>query len=206
MGKKYMENKIYTSYFGMLKKLESVEIVPISIARFNPKWYTGLSYMTLAPNANMLKLEKDEYKKKYNLILSQLKINVVIEYLINISKNKDFALICWEKDVNQCHRKLILDWLLEYKITASEWIESEIKTKTPALESDEFKENFKILEEKSDILIKAEYKKMTLDDLKIELRAWLPYQNNAWNELNYQKNISKRIQFIKDEISLKMEF
>ena len=44
---------IYTSYFGMLKKIPP-EITPIAICRGIPGWYDGKRYSDLAPSYETL--------------------------------------------------------------------------------------------------------------------------------------------------------
>jgi hypothetical protein len=35
---------IKTSYFANLRNIDITKVVPVSIALYTPKWYTGLSY------------------------------------------------------------------------------------------------------------------------------------------------------------------
>jgi len=65
--------KIYTGYFAKLKQYEMKGLIPVSIARYSPKWfYSGMSYLDLAPTSDMLKMPDEQYRKKFNLILSKL--------------------------------------------------------------------------------------------------------------------------------------
>lgn len=40
---------MYTGYFAQIRKYRETGLVPISIARFSPKWYNGFEYKKLAP-------------------------------------------------------------------------------------------------------------------------------------------------------------
>lgn len=44
---------IYTSYFGVLKKLPA-NVIPVSICVKAPAWYSGIQYKKLAPNMDFL--------------------------------------------------------------------------------------------------------------------------------------------------------
>lgn len=110
--------KIYTSYFGALKRLDK-DIVPISICAKAPDWYTGLQYKKVAPSwaiFNEWKLSKDN--KKYtehfiSEILQNLNIEDVLADLHIMAEGKDIALICYEIPDAFCHRHLVANWINE---------------------------------------------------------------------------------------------
>ena len=62
--------KIYTSYFGNLKHIPS-KILPVSIARFPPRWYKGHQLKSLAPPKKLLwkakqgKIDRQDYTARY---------------------------------------------------------------------------------------------------------------------------------------------
>lgn len=105
--------EIYTSYFAKAKLLIDAGIVPISIAVGPPRWWKGLRYSPLAPSWHMVKddIGRDAYIEEYKKILAKLDAcNVLIE-LNSLAKGNDFALLCWEKPTDFCHRHLAAEWL-----------------------------------------------------------------------------------------------
>ena len=110
---------LYTSYFGKLRQIMANNIVPIGIVRFAPKYFSGINYIALAPNANMLKMSKNEYEYNYDLILKKLNPYEVYNELLSFGNGKDVAILCYEKNILECHRLLVAKWFqkeLEYNI------------------------------------------------------------------------------------------
>lgn len=103
--------KIYTSYFAQTKKLATLDIVPIGIARYAPKWFSGDSYKHIAPTSKMFKMTYREYVKAFNTILAGLDPKEVVNDLRRLSGGKDIALLCYEKPDDFCHRHLVGKWL-----------------------------------------------------------------------------------------------
>lgn len=119
--------KIYTTYFAHLKKIDA-NIVPISIARYNPKGYIGKTYSYLSPTASILfdfKQDSDEkrYKERYYTdILNRLKLDRVLNDLNIIGNGKDIALVCYEKSESFCHRHIVAEWLNNNGIECEELV------------------------------------------------------------------------------------
>lgn len=109
----YEENKmkILTSYFSQLKKINQTKFMPIGIAIIPPQWYKGINYQKVAPTVDMLSLSGNAYKRKFQKILDSLAPDEVLNELAELSGGKDIVLLCFEKDRNRCHRKLVGDWL-----------------------------------------------------------------------------------------------
>lgn len=108
--------EIYTSYFGNLRKLSSAGIVPVSIARWDPKWFEGISYKTVAPLPEMLgnDITNEQYTLMYQRrILSKLNPGKIVRDLHVMTGGKDCALLCYEKPGDFCHRHLLADWMLK---------------------------------------------------------------------------------------------
>ncbi len=108
---------IYTSYFGMLRKIPS-SIVPIAICRYPPKWYRGLTYKALAPPTHLLKAwngggitERDYIRVYGSEVLNALNPNAVVDKLSQMADDRDVVLLCYEKSDFFCHRHLVADWL-----------------------------------------------------------------------------------------------
>ena len=107
-----MSYKIYTSYFGNLRKLHEVGIVPISIARWNPRWYNGFTMQELAPTKYMLSdaCSTEEYISMYKQILSGMYSGTILKSIESMGKGKDVALLCYEKPGDFCHRHMFAEW------------------------------------------------------------------------------------------------
>lgn len=107
--------KIYTSYFARLRKLDGV--VPIAVCRFPPKGWNQQILEDVAPTYEMLQGMKnpetrDFYAMKYCVeVLGRLNKEEVLEKIEKMTGGKDAVLVCYEKPVDFCHRKLIASWL-----------------------------------------------------------------------------------------------
>lgn len=104
--------KIYTSYYGQLKNLVQHGIEPIAISRGVPTGFAGRRVMVLAPTWAMLKMSDEDYDKCYENILAHINRDALVEDLAK-GGDHDVALLCWEKDINDCHRKRVGEWLRE---------------------------------------------------------------------------------------------
>lgn len=118
---------IYTSYFAKLKQLEKNNIIPISICGKAPDWYKKLHYKKLAPKYDFFMKWKethdnDYYIKHFQLeVLNGLSAEKVYEELNRLSHNQSFALICYEKPSDFCHRHLVSEWLNKNGYICEEW-------------------------------------------------------------------------------------
>lgn len=108
--------KIYTTYFAKLKHLPQ-HIIPIAICGGVPEFYNGLCYKKLAPKWSFFSKWKetndnDYYIQEFNkLVLNRLSADEVVKELLELSNNKDVALVCYEKPDSFCHRHLVANWL-----------------------------------------------------------------------------------------------
>ena len=96
---------MFTSYFANVKKLPP-ELVPVSIARGSPRWFTGRKELRLAPSWAMLKMKKPEYDAAFAGILAKLDPAEIYQTL-----GENAVLLCWEKPGEACHRRLVAEWL-----------------------------------------------------------------------------------------------
>ena len=106
--------KIYTSYFGNLKKLGADKIMPIGVALYTPKWYSGPEMKVLAPRGYMLakSISEQQYTEMYtSQVLAGLNPRHIYTTIEQMSGGRDCALLCYEKPGDFCHRRLIADWL-----------------------------------------------------------------------------------------------
>lgn len=117
---------IFTSYFAKLKSLTD-NIIPISICGKAPQWYNGLQYKKLAPKYDFFMKWKETHDNDYYIkcfneqVLSGLNPHQVLNELYNLSKDKDIALICYEKPSDFCHRHLVSEWFNKHDISCKEW-------------------------------------------------------------------------------------
>lgn len=116
---------IYTSYFAGLRYLPE-SIVPIAISRGVPDWFEGERYSKLAPSWELVQDYKRTgnthfYAIRYGSALRKLDIHEVIADLNEISEGRSFALICFEKPSNFCHRHIVADWLNKNGYRCKEW-------------------------------------------------------------------------------------
>ena len=106
--------KIYTSYFGNLKKLTQGGVMPINISLYPPKWFRGSSLMYLAPKSFMLakNISEEYYTKIFNeQIIPAVSLPMLVKDIETRSQGKDVALLCYEKPGEFCHRHLVASWL-----------------------------------------------------------------------------------------------
>jgi hypothetical protein len=99
---------MYTSYFAKVKKLPP-GLVPVSIARASPRWFTGLRELRLAPTWAMLKLHKPEFDVAFAELLAQLD---PAQIFLTLGENA--VLLCWEKPGVACHRRLVAEWIEQH--------------------------------------------------------------------------------------------
>lgn len=114
--------KLYTSYFAKLKELQSKGIIPISIARKPPYWFTGEQLLWLAPPNWLIKYPEEEYVpfyKKY--ILDKFYVAEVIKRLKAKYRGKEIALLCYEKSTSFCHRHVLAKWLNDGGLEVEEY-------------------------------------------------------------------------------------
>ena len=117
---------IFTSYFAKLRILPD-DIIPISICGKAPRWYKGLQYKKLAPKYDFFMKWKENHDNDYYIkcfneqVLSELNPHQVLDELYNLSKDKDIALICYEKPSDFCHRHLVAEWFNANGIECKEW-------------------------------------------------------------------------------------
>ncbi len=116
---------IYTSYFANVRKLPP-NVIPVSIALYQPKRWAGQSLSTLAPTQEILgkyKIDHDEaaYKAAYNQILDRLNPAALRDSLESLFRGKDIVLICYERPDTFCHRHIVAEWLKANGIECEEW-------------------------------------------------------------------------------------
>ena len=123
--------KIYTSYYGKLKKIPEA-IIPISISISKPKGINIPVLKKLAPSYDLLKwwknslqgeAEKEKYEKIYLRQISKINPDDIVNELKRISGGSDVVLLCYEKSGDFCHRNILAEWLTEHGYPAAEYME-----------------------------------------------------------------------------------
>ena len=109
--------KIYTSYFSNAAKLKAANVEMIGIALYPPKWFVGISLLKVAPTRELFNspnLSDEEYEKRFRKeVLSKQDAMNIHNLLERMGGGKDVALCCYEKNINECHRKIVGEWLSE---------------------------------------------------------------------------------------------
>lgn len=109
---------IYTTYFAKLKKLPD-NVVPIAICRWLPEQLrcTCFHYKELAPPVDIYTDYKHtgdtvQFTNSYTeRVLSKLDPHYIEQALRKWVGDRDFALVCYEKSSDFCHRHLVAEWL-----------------------------------------------------------------------------------------------
>ena len=112
------KGKLYTSYFA---KINQVDGIKISIARYYPKWLTSdkvsFIYSEISPSKKLLGLWKrsEITEEEYiEIFLKELNNNAKAKYQLNMIKRildsgKDVILYCYEVPESFCHRHIVGD-------------------------------------------------------------------------------------------------
>ena len=102
-----------TSYFG--NKIATSDPQAVSIARWPPRWWgKRRRHIALAPSIDLLNRSKaglpwSEYVEEYKRdVLAKLDPSKVATDL-----GPDAILLCWEAPGEDCHRRLVAEWLQE---------------------------------------------------------------------------------------------
>ena len=121
---------IYTSYFANIKNLEENDLIPIAICGGIPEGYHGRWYKKVAPSWSIYSEYKDSgdsdrYTKRFlSEILAKRNPQQVYQDLYNLAdETSNFAMICYEKPGDFCHRHLVAEWLTKAGISCQEWID-----------------------------------------------------------------------------------
>lgn len=102
--------KIYTGYFARHQSYEN----PVSIARKTPNWAKVPSYIPLAPDWSIIKIQDPSIytEKYYETVLNKLDPRKVVLDLLQRHGN-NVTLLCYEKPTDFCHRQIVAKWLSE---------------------------------------------------------------------------------------------
>lgn len=121
--------KVYTGYFPKLKSYINEGLIPISIARYSPKWYDGDGDSYFAPSPELLsgyksgEISADKYTEIY---LNQLNRDEVYSHIIALKdkyENKSIILLCYEAPDDFCHRHVLAKYIKDnYGVKVEEFV------------------------------------------------------------------------------------
>ena len=115
--------KVFTSYFANVTTLKKCGVVPISIARWSPRNWTGERMLWLAPTPYMLSdnCTRDEYIRLYKEICNRVNIDLFVKELNRIGNGNDVALLCYERPGDFCHRHILAEHLKSLGLEVTEF-------------------------------------------------------------------------------------
>ncbi len=120
--------KVYSSYFGNAAKLKKAGIVLVGIARFAPRFVSGVKlFKSLAPTPAMLAgykegtMSSDEFSVKYDEILAAHDPKKTYDDLLALGEGSSVAILCYEKPPDTCHRHSVTHWFKEHGIEVKEY-------------------------------------------------------------------------------------
>jgi uncharacterized protein YeaO (DUF488 family) len=116
---------IYTASFESYRLQKTANLAGVSIARRVPAWFKPPRWIvreckTLAPRAFFDKAVRGEardfaWQNFVEYYLRQLERLDAFEMLRalreKVNRGEEIALLCWERDPEYCHRRLVGDWL-----------------------------------------------------------------------------------------------
>lgn len=107
--------RIYTSYYGNIKKLNASGISPICVSIGRPRYLNIPQMLNVAPTRYMVSgpCSHEEYLRLYGQILAQQDAHTVIKQIESLSDGKDVALCCYEKPGDFCHRHILAKWITD---------------------------------------------------------------------------------------------
>ncbi len=101
---------IFTSYWSSKKVGDGM--VKVAISRGVPPGWEGPREWRLAPASwAMLKLPKDAFAAAFAAQLAALDADTLYSDLIRVCVDCTPVLCCWEKPVENCHRRFVIPWL-----------------------------------------------------------------------------------------------
>jgi uncharacterized protein YeaO (DUF488 family) len=118
--------KLYTTYLSKLKKLSFNDNCNIYfIARYKPASAKITHFPDVAPSPVLLgswklgQISWEEFEKEYYKELSlnenQANVRLIAQNILDLGQ--DVCIVCYEKDIKHCHRRLLAEYIKdEYKI------------------------------------------------------------------------------------------
>lgn len=111
---------VFTSNFSKAKALDSSKYLVVSISRYNPKGFNGVSLKELAPSSKLLSdykkgLSWADYVERYKSECCTAEyIKGALSSLLSVTKGRDIVLCCYESAVKNCHRFIVADCIKSF--------------------------------------------------------------------------------------------
>lgn len=115
--------KIKTSYYANVKKINDGNTLFIQVSNSKPKWIDGCiellkewyppwEYVEKYKNGDM---SYDTFKSLYlDYLINNVDKELIRDEVKYVMAEKGFntaCFLCWEKDYNKCHRKILAEYL-----------------------------------------------------------------------------------------------
>lgn len=111
---------VFTSNFRKAKALDSSRYLVVSISRYNPRGFNGVSLKGLAPSSKLLSdykkgLSWSDYVERYRSeCCAPDYVKAALSSLMFITKGRDIVLCCYESADKNCHRFILADSIKSY--------------------------------------------------------------------------------------------
>lgn len=107
---------IYTSYFSnknIPQEYQCISVANTQPSRSYPKWREVIPSWFLAKSFKSKEISFELFRQIYlnQLIRKSLADSYNFELYLNCLDNENIVLLCWEKDYNNCHRKVLVEYL-----------------------------------------------------------------------------------------------
>lgn len=112
--------RIWTSYFANPALKARDDLLKVGIVVYWPRWplpYDAVPLRLPAPTGPLFRVrDPTEFQRLYFAKLDAIGLDVIRTTLEGLSKQRhgrDIVLLCFERDVHECHRGDFADWWLE---------------------------------------------------------------------------------------------
>ena len=113
---------IYTSYYSRLRRIDGSVYYPIAISAYVPKFFSGLSFLMLAPSRELVLAYKNAVgmtEEKFTALYTADRLwthtpsEIVDRIFGAVPNGMTPVLLCYEKSGDFCHRHILARWLTE---------------------------------------------------------------------------------------------
>lgn len=115
---------IYTSYYAKVRSLNVSDMLLVQVSNTKPEWFAydilNVANIT-APSWSLINKYKsgeigfeefgEQYLKSLNQKMRKEDFVNKLQQIAEDNNSKMIILLCYEKDINTCHRKFLGDWL-----------------------------------------------------------------------------------------------
>lgn len=115
---------IYSSYYAKVRSLDVTDAMLVQVSNTKPQWFQqeilNVANLT-APDWNLINRYKsgeisfEQFGERYIQSLNQkMKRDEFVSKLTEVAEENNYKtiiLLCYEKSLNECHRKFLGEWL-----------------------------------------------------------------------------------------------